>query len=219
MSAGLNSNPRIAILGLYNSGSTALAGMLVRLGVNMGPPYWADSHPQSPSNYYEPYDLAWHLRNWWNEPELVERVVTARRVEFLKLWVRLQESVGFRAVGAKHPLLSLCVPDLISAWGERTRFIWSYRPLAESVSGLARRGWFRGQEERVQLRLWESLHEVESSTAHIIRIDWTHVTNDPVLAAEELATLADLHPSTEQIQAAAAFVRLPPRLARYPPTA
>ena len=207
MPEGPNSNPRIAILGLYNSGSTALAGMLFRMGVNMGPPYWADSRPDSASNFYESYDLSWHLRNWWTEPDLVERVAAARRIRFLQLWVQLQESVGFRVVGAKHPLLSLCVSDLVVAWGAAARFIWSYRPFDESVSGLKRRGWFEGHEHRVQLRLWESLQEIQGSTPGMVKLDWSHVREDPLSAARELATLADLRPSAAQLEAAASFVR------------
>lgn len=40
---------RIAVLGLYNSGSTCVAGILDRLGVDMGAPFWASET----DNYYE----------------------------------------------------------------------------------------------------------------------------------------------------------------------
>ena len=61
-------NVRIAILGLFNSGSTALAGVLHQLGVNMGgPPFFKE--------FYESAEIARNLRRWWSEPELVETVV------------------------------------------------------------------------------------------------------------------------------------------------
>jgi len=137
---------RFAVLGLYNSGSTALAGMLHRLGANMGPPFWENSDDDSAVNYYESYDLSWHLRKWWNEPRIAECVSSRHRIEFLKRWVNLQQCAGQAPVGAKHPLLSLCGPDLVEAWGAETLFFWSWRPLRESVAGLQRRGWFPGHQ-------------------------------------------------------------------------
>ena len=117
---------RIAVLGLYNSGSTVLAGMLHRLGVNMGPPFWM-SFPSDASdiNFYEPYDLSWHLRRWWDEPRAVERVPAAERIRFLEHWAAAPGCVPPGPMGAKHPLLSLCGRDLIAAWGLDVRFIWA----------------------------------------------------------------------------------------------
>ena len=84
---------RLAIIGLYNSGSTILAGMLYRLGANMGAPFWSNSDDQSKDNFYEPYDLSWHLRMWWNEPNITERTTAAKRTDFLRRWIELQECV------------------------------------------------------------------------------------------------------------------------------
>ena len=69
----MGAQARIAVLGLYNSGSTVIAGMLHRLGVNMGQPFWQTSADGAACNHYEPYDLSWHLRRWWDEPRAVER--------------------------------------------------------------------------------------------------------------------------------------------------
>lgn len=96
----------IAVLGLYNSGSTALAGALHRLGVDMGAPFWRDSDDRSPRNYYEPWDLSCRLRSWWDEPEAREAVNQATRVAYLRDWRRRAGRCPGPA-GAKHPLLSL----------------------------------------------------------------------------------------------------------------
>ncbi|HTU18077.1 MAG TPA: hypothetical protein VMG10_08440 [Gemmataceae bacterium] len=181
--------------------------MLHRLGVNMGPPYWEESDDETELNFYEPYDLSWHLRNWFEEPRGIERVPAASRIRFLKCWVELQESVGPGPVGAKHPLLSLCGPDLVAAWGSGIRLIWSWRPFDESVAGLERRHWFKGGEASLQQKLWEALHEFERSHPEVVRIDWRHVKLDPARAACELASLAGIEPSPAQLQSAAGFVR------------
>ena len=115
---------RIAVLGVYRSGSTAVAGALHHLGVDMGPPY--SGGITSPG-------LSKQLRQWWDEPRLQEKVGRAKRVRVLAQWIQEREQGGVKWVGMKHPLLSLCGEDLVQAWGEDTRFIRCYRPLDESI--------------------------------------------------------------------------------------
>jgi len=198
---------RIAVLGLYNSGSTAIAGVLHRLGVNMGPPFWRSSDDNDPNNYYEPVDLSWHLRRWWNEPGITEKTAAADRVRFLKGWIDLQECTHPGPSGAKHPLLSLCGDDLSTAWGPETRFIWSWRPLDQSIAGLQRRGWFPGYEESLQQQLWEAVNDFESRHGGVARLDWTKVQSDPLEATRQLAALAGLERSDDQLRTAAGFIR------------
>ena len=61
---------RIAVLGVYRSGSTAVAGALHHLGVDMGPPFF--------EGFYESAGLSKQLRRWWDEPRLVEKVGQAQ---------------------------------------------------------------------------------------------------------------------------------------------
>src|SRR5579859_5648840 len=106
--ASRNSTGRIAVLGLYNSGSTVLAGVLHRMGVDMGGPFWATSEEGHPQNFYEPTDLSDRLRMWWAEPFAVELANPSERVEALRSWIQQREAARAGWVGAKHPLLSLC---------------------------------------------------------------------------------------------------------------
>jgi len=96
--AGMN-RTRIAVLGLYRSGSTAVAGALHHLGVDMGAPFFG--------GYYESEWLSKQLRQWWDEPRLVEKVAQAKRIRVLADWVQAREQAGAKWVGMKHPLLSL----------------------------------------------------------------------------------------------------------------
>jgi len=195
---------------LYNSGSTAVAGLLHRLGVNMGPPFWATSDDAAESNFYEPYDMSWHLRRWWDEPRAIELAPAADRIRFLRCWVTLQESAQPGPVGAKHPLLSLCGDDLVAAWGSETRFVWSWRPLDQSISGLQRRGWFQGHAASLQQRLWDALNGFEARRGDVVRIDWARVQSNPIWATRELSSLVGVMPSDAQLQAAAGFIRMAP---------
>jgi len=114
---------RIAVVGLYNSGSTALAGMLHRMGVNMGAPFWTNSEEDHPENFYESWDLSIQIRSWWTEPLIVETAAASERIKFLKNWASAQQFVRPCPLGAKHPMLSLSVNDLLEAWGANTCII------------------------------------------------------------------------------------------------
>ena len=79
---------RVAVLGTYRCGSTAVAGVLHHLGVELGKPFWQD--------YYESASLADQLRIWWDEPALQEKTPKAERVRFLARWIEDQEQSGAR---------------------------------------------------------------------------------------------------------------------------
>lgn len=197
---------RFAVLGLYNSGSSALAGMLHRLGANLGPPFWGDDPPGT-GTLHEADDLARELRRWWAEPLLEARVTPAERIAYLEAWMARHEAAGAAPCGAKHPLLSLCGPDLLAAWGADTRFIWSWRPLDESIAGLTRRGWFPGREIAVQQQLWRTIEAFAASGVPVEPVEWHAVRRDPAGAARRLAGLLGLTPSAARLAAAAAWVR------------
>jgi hypothetical protein len=200
---------RVAVLGLYNSGSTVLAGMMHRLGLNMGAPFFASSDDDADNNYYEPRDLSARLRRWWREPEMVAAEPRAARVAYLSQWAERTESLRAGSACAKHPLLSLSAPDLVSAWGSDTAFVWAYRPLEESVRGLVRRGWFRGHEGDAQRALWDALHAFESDHGHVTRIAFADVHAERQATVDALLHVARAHATPEQRAAAIAFVRPP----------
>jgi hypothetical protein len=187
---------RVAVLGLYSSGSTAVAGCLHHLGVVMGHQFWG--------NYYEPAWLSAQLRAWWDEPRLVERVGRADRVRVLREWVEgLERTAAW--VGAKHPLLCLCGPDLVEAWGADVRFVWAYRPLENSIRSLERRGWWP-DAGAVQRRLWHAVTEFLADREHL-RVEFADLMDDPARQVRRVADFLGLEPSAEQVAAAVASIR------------
>ena len=205
--AFMDSTIRIAVLGLYNSGSTAIARMLQSLGVNMGAPFWKCDDDGADNNFYEPADLASHLRKWWDEPRAVECTQAADRISFLRCWIESQEAARPQPAGAKHPLLSLCPDDLVDAWGPNTRFIWCWRPLDQSITKLKQRGWFIGHAEALQKKLWAALTRFHSRHFSMEILDWGKVQSEPEWAARALATLAEVDRSDAQLKAAARCIR------------
>ena len=210
---------RVAVLGLYRSGSTAVAGVLDRLGVTMGPP-----------EHYEPVDLSQHLRVWWNEPRArsrVQRLTTlarapslpwsrspqlkamtpaSERIVVLADWIEAMERRSRGPVGAKHPLLCLSGDDLLQAWGESTRFVWSYRELHRSIGSLVGKRWFPGKEEAMQRSLWDAVTTFFDRQDHL-RLEFAAMMTSPHRQIGHLIDYLDLDPRPDQVAAANGFIQ------------
>jgi hypothetical protein len=196
---------RIAVLGLYNSGSTALAGALHRLGVHMGSPFWYNSDDNAKNNYYEPWDLGCQLRYWWNEPAIRENTDRQTRIACLGNWVRMRQCFHQVAVGAKHPLLCLCGEDLLTAWGADTIFLRACRLLDESIERLKARNWFSNHEDSLQRTLWQALEQFCARQPHL-PVEYRRLRSEPAAVLREIAAYAHLHPTASQLAAAEAFI-------------
>ncbi|MGH8850959.1 MAG: hypothetical protein ACREYD_08190 [Casimicrobiaceae bacterium] len=190
---------RIAVLGLYRSGSSAVAGALHYLGVDMGGPYWRDN--------FESARLAKRLRRWWHEPKLDECYPRSERVRKLDDWIAFVETGGATHVGAKHPLLSLCGEDLVEAWGPGVRFIWTYRSLDESIASIHRTHWWPEPDgEELQRRLWDPLNRFFAGREHL-RIDFADMLADPAREIRRIADYVALAPDVGRFAAAVASIR------------
>ena len=187
---------RIAVLGVYRSGSTAVAGALHHLGVDMGPPFF--------EGFYESAGLSKQLRKWWDEPRLVERVGQAKRVSVLADWIKEREAGGARWVGMKHPLLSLCGDDLVQAWGPETRFIRCCRPLEESMDSLKRLG--RSVDGAfLQGTLMAALDRFLAGREHLA-IEFAELMSQPRREVERLMAYLDIPADEDKILAAVRFI-------------
>jgi FkbM family methyltransferase len=207
-SAGIATRPaRVAVLGLYSSGSTATATMLHRLGVMMGREFFAD--------YYEPKWLSEQLRKWWREPDLIEDVPRDQRVRSLTRWLDSVSRDGAACVGAKHPLLTLCANDLLEAWGADTKFIWTKRPIEESIASLERRRWWPGRERAMQLQLWQAAAAFFTKQSHL-PVEFADVLGNPAGQVDRIVCFLGLRPTNSQRNAAIAaiFPKVRPSSAR-----
>jgi hypothetical protein len=190
---------RVAVLGLYRSGSSAAAGVLHHLGVEMGAPYFED--------HFESVQLAKRLRRWWHEPDLQELFPHAERVRKLRDWISFVEAGRATHVGAKHPLLSLCGDDLVEAWGPGVRFIWTWRPLDESIASIRRAGWWlEPYGEKLQRRLWDDVNRFFAGREHL-RVDFSDMLADPAREIRRIADYVDLLPDDDRFAAALASIR------------
>lgn len=185
----------IAVIGTFRSGSSIVAAMLDRLGVDMGAPFFRD--------FFEPADLAVSLRRWWQEPKLVPSESASNRAYLLRQWL---ESRGDGLwIGAKHPLLTLSVKDLQRAWGSNTKFIWCRRPLADAVASLEKLNWWPNSTE-VQQRLLE-VAESHFPVDNGLVVDFQDAVDKPDSVVERIIEFLQLDPTTKQINNARQVVR------------
>jgi len=188
---------RIAVIGLYNSGSTAIAGTLHRLGVNMGAPYHG--------NFFESLEIKSKLCEWWDEPRMQKFTSKKQRVAYLRAWIKRQEAEGYEHVGVKHPLLCLSAYDLEAAWDKRVKYIWAHRSLNDSINGLEKRRWF-SHPKPLQEYLWHSAMEFFAEHEHL-QINFDEMTAKPSATIARLIDYLQLETDKAQVAAAVKGIR------------
>jgi hypothetical protein len=197
---------RVAVVGLYRSGSSFWAGVLHHLGVDMGAPFWENDVPHDAANHYESMELVRELPRVWNEPLGESNWSDFDRRRVLRDYIDRRGPIA----GGKHPLFCLKIDDLFSAWGPDTKIIWSYRPLEDSCDSLIRSSfpWSRLEMYSIQHRLWKA------SRAHFRRRPPDLALNLFVMDADARRKAIDqvidtlgLSPREDQVQQALAGYR------------
>ncbi len=188
---------RVAVVGLYRSGSSFWAGALHHLGVDMGAPFWENDVENHPDNHYEPWDLSIDLRRMWNEPLGECTWSSEDRQSILQNWSRSRRAVH----GAKHPLFCLMVDDLLAAWGEETVIVWSFRPLEDSVDSLLRTTfpWSKLEMYSIQHKLWKAAQSHFRERPPTLKFDLFGLDEQGRrVAIDRLIAVLDLAPTDQQ---------------------
>lgn len=213
-----NGGQFIAVVGLHRSGSSCVAMMLHKLGVNMGDRLvgWESRNggggeaaglakiceraARFPSaGLTQPADqVARNLRHW-----IGGRVTKARKT-------------GIR-VGGKYPHLCAMGGMLKDICGKGLRVVHCNRPLAESIDSLQRRsraakGWLNASDEqceRVQQWLWEEKTRFISSLPQkqVLTVEYADVLSRPSLVVERMVGFLGLRPTEEQRSSAVSHVK------------
>ena len=198
--------PPVVVVGTYRSGSSAVAGILHFLRVDMGSPYWGA--------HFEALDLSRALRQWWSEPRLVASMTAERRQQHLGAWLTSRQAAAHgRPVGAKHPLLSLCNRDVYQAWGNATRFVWCRRPLEESVRSLVKMNWW-SDCRRIQRQLHQANCQFFADVT-AIEVPYAELRAAPRRSIERLIDQLQLTPTAEDVTRAVQWIETWPASARW----
>ncbi len=210
--------PTYIVLGMHRSGTSAVAGMLDRLGVRMGPktsrPDWIGRHWSNPMGHFENPDIVGlngmilgydgtgvHASPRWDEiPDraralapAIERTLRATEGE---LW------------GWKDPWSVLTVEEFLPKVRD-PRFIFVLRDPGQVADSLLRRdGTGPAESRRIADRFATKLADIAARHPEIPRLDlqFDEVMRDPPTTIDRLVAFAGLHPSSEQRRAAAALI-------------
>ena len=209
----------IAVCGFIRCGTSCTAGILSQLGVPMGQS-WLRPNPKNPRGFYEARGL--HIiRAASFTPLLFAKPLNTHRdrVRLLKKWLAVRVRQSGPVIGGKLPGLCLMVPDMLAAWPQ-VKFIIPERPAAEMVASRMRNR-KRVLSEAENARLVAHVQEVldtrdkalAEGNADVLRYPFTDLINSPAMTIDKIIAFCGLTPTTEQRDAAIAFVD--PQLVHY----
>jgi hypothetical protein len=213
-----DTRPIVAILGLYRGGTSAVAGILQQLGLEMG--RLLPASKDNPSGFYEDIFLRGRLRQMWDEPTFARWPGSAQRVAALREWRRslvveqptMPSAPSAPMVAVKHPLLCLMGSQMIRSWGPATRFISILRPMDDCLASLERVGWWPpGVSQMIQQRLWAARENLLATRPHL-SLEYNDLLIDPQTQIARIVQYLSLNVPAPASAAARDFIRKAPRV-------
>ncbi len=210
--------PTYIVLGMHRSGTSAVAGMLDRLGVRMGPknarPDWIGRHWSNPMGHFENPDIVWlngrileydgtgvhETLPWDRIPERARAMTT--EIE------RVVHSTEGEVWGWKDPWSVFTVEAFLPRVHD-PRFIFVVRNPDQVARSLFRRDGTGAEEsKRVTARFAQELAAIGARHPEIPRLDlrFEDVTERPADTIDRLVAFAHLAPTAEQRHAALGLV-------------
>ncbi|GAB4133018.1 MAG: hypothetical protein Kow0040_14690 [Thermogutta sp.] len=202
-------NPVAAVVGPFRSGTSCVAGILHALGISMGAqlPSPEQTKRFNPKGTFEAVWLAKMCRRFFNEPEMIEQVPRPQRIAELRRWAedRTRQVGQDRLIGAKHPTLCLMVEDMIEAWPD-VRFIAVNRPVEESIKSALAGGWLPTAERAIPMMIEARNQALERVCSPVLWLEYHDLLKNSANAIERLIAFCGIDPTSQQIEAAVAFV-------------
>ena len=202
----------ILVCGPFGSGTTAIAGLLARLGATGFGPYIKVDDERT-GNTYELAAFRDVLRGCVSEATLSAIPGIDIKAELGKFRDRLLEG-AFGAydkaadppIFLKHPLAAFIIPQICQIF--ETRLVYALRPLREIEATRQRRKWQEQYGAKgagiIYSHMFTTLVE---HTFPTVIVRYAQLTAAPLEHARLLADFAGLKRKPEELQAAAAFVR------------
>jgi hypothetical protein len=203
----------ILVSGPWSSGTTAISGMLLALGLDGFGPYYKTVDPRTP-NSFESEAFRRAVKSFASERPL------ARTKEPMEILERLRvfkgELEAHRAENAipvdmpmflKYPLSALVLPEMAKVFD--TRLIYVMRPVRDIEATRARRRWHENLGAKGASVIYGSMfnHLVNHSTPTMV-VRYPEVLQDPHEHARRFAEFAGLKDvSKTQIDTSAAAIR------------
>lgn len=205
--------PFVAVIGLHRSGSSALAGVLHKLGVHLGNQLGG----YEPSGGFEAVTLAHLCEHAYPFPSTTLAIPREQLLRDLRSFIaekRLEAQWKNTIAGGKYPHLCAMGDELREICGDALRVIHINRPLDESIASLKKRSaaakdWLRIGDERaeaVQRWLWERKAAFLDTVDHLT-IEFDDLLTEPAAQVDRVIEYLALKATDDQRAAAIAHVR------------
>jgi hypothetical protein len=198
----------IAVVGPMRSGTSCTAGILHKLGVSMGRSF-PSANNHNPRGFYEAVYLRRLCWRCYKEPLMEELSTYEERVEMLRQWSTGRKDDG-PLIGAKHPTLSMLVPEMMEAW-PNLKIVATDRPVEDILKSLRRANWMRNVSDAGIRNVTETMYRKrDSDVAQLkvptLRLPFIELLHDPAAAVDKIIAFASIKPTATQRVASIAHV-------------
>jgi len=205
----------VVVLGMHRSGTSLVAGILERLGVNMGKRQ-IGIHWSNPLGHYENVDFVKMddmilnvAGGAWDDPPEISSILEVSSNE--KLLRKIQEVVKKnedRIWGWKVPTTSLTI-ELYLPFLRNPYFIICYRDPQEIVKSLQKRDGMDPRKARKLIEVYnESIKQFlnRHPNLKVMEIEYRSILANPKDAVQQIINFIGINPSQERVTNAIEFV-------------
>ena len=202
----------IFVAGAWGSGTSAMAGALVKLGVTLDGPTFGTNDPRTPDSFESEAFRSLVLKYVREENPTV--VVHRRKLldDLITLRVNMEANWNWptdrpkRAV-LKLPAASACLQEMHEAFD--LRVVTMQRPVDEIRESCRRRGWhtsYAAASDQLYELIFRAMAELGKSH---LRIAYHELTTAPKSTLQRTMDFLELNDLAENLNAAANFIRSP----------
>ena len=199
----------ILVCGPFGSGTTAVAGMLARLGLPGIEPYFHSNDKRTP-NTFESIEFRNTVLRIVSEMTLSFNPGVDREAEIKRFHGKVA-ALGHSTIFLKHPLAAMLIPDLCKTFD--ARMVYVLRPLADIEATRKRRNWLASTGSfGAQVIYGHMFGTLINHSFPTMIMRYSEVLADPANAATRLAGFAGLDVQAHRIKQAAGFIRSPAQI-------
>lgn len=207
--------PLIVVLGQYRGGTSAVTGVVKKLGGWGGHGDVRPPNISNPTGFHENPNLDSICKKFFIIPEHIPTGETIEKVEKLKSWREREENSSpedSMFIVAKNPLLCLLTEEIDQAWPD-ARYIGVRRDLEHSCRSIVDRGW-NWSEEQIENSISSMVMQRDRFLAsrNCLWVEFESLLEFPELETKKIADFIGLGISEEN--AALASRTINPRLNR-----
>jgi hypothetical protein len=202
----------ILVCGPFGSGTTAVAGMLARLGAAGFGPHYQPADPLT-ANSYELAAFRDLLLSVASEQTLtltaagdVKAALEHFRNRIIRQELGAYDEKSATPIFLKHPLAALIIPQISAAF--ETRLVYLVRPLRDIETSRQRRKWpERYGAKGASIIYSHMFNALINYAVPTTLVRYSELIQQPDGHARRLASFAGLNSSADMLREAAAFVR------------